>query len=89
MNFPILILLFAITATPTFVTSDEAVTLGDEVVTHGDIYYEDFEYPTETVVEDDYYEVLSDEPNSGIKSSFILKLNPLNVITVNVLSRLL
>jgi len=89
MNFIILILLFASTATPTVVTSDEAVTFGDEAVTHGDIYYEDFEYPTETVVEDDYYEVLSDEPNSGIVSSFILQLNPLNVITVNALGRLL
>ncbi len=47
--------------------SDEAVTQSDEAVTHGDTYYEEYDYPAEPVVEDDFYEVLSDEPTSGKK----------------------
>ena len=74
MHFLILILLFVSSARALAVTNDEgSVTYSDETVTHGDTYYEDFEDPTESVVEEeDYYIVLSDEPTSGKIPPFLL-----------------
>ena len=75
MNFLLLILLmFASSEKALAVTNGEgSVAYSDEAVTHGDTYYEDFEDPTESVVEEDYYEVLSDEPTSGKIVPFILQ----------------
>ena len=74
MRTTMIIMMFAISAKALAVTNDEgSVTYSDEAVTHGDTYYEDFEDPTESVVEEeDYYIVLSDEPTSGKIPPFLL-----------------